>query len=299
MPAGSLTVRRLEPEQVSVALDLARDAEHIDGTDPFNEQTRLDLASARRSAFVAETGEAVVAAAVTGDSQLDLVVSPGMRGRGYGSSLLSELLPDLEADVSAWSHGDHPAARALAARHDFEAVRTLLGLRLRDLAASVAGEPVQPADGMRISAFDPDRDASDWLRLNARTFAEHPEQGAVTAADLGERMAESWFDPQDFLVARTADGTMVGYDWLKLEPGSDEGEIYVLGVDPQAAGRGLGRALLDAGLRRMLVRGRTRAALYVEGDNERALPLYRHAGFVDHTVDVQYRRSAPGHSLAG
>lgn len=290
MSSGQLTVRRVAPEQTAEVLAVADEARKADGIDPFNEQARLDIASGRRTAQLAEAHGVPVAAAVTGRDELDLVIAPGERGRGHGTAFLELLLPELEADVSAWSHGDHPAARALASSHGFEAVRTLLELRLPDLAAALRNDAAVPADGIRLSPFDPARDSSDWLRLNARTFAAHPEQGAVTATDLAERMAEPWFEAEDFLVARGADGRMLGYDWLKLEPGSDDGEIYVLGVDPGAAGSGLGRALLEAGLRRMLARGRSQASLYVEGDNARAVALYRRAGFVDAAVDVQFRR---------
>lgn len=290
MSSGALTVRRVASEHAAAVLAIADAARDADGIDPFNEQARLDIASGRRTAQLAEAGGVPVAAAVTGRDELDLVAAPGERGHGHGAAFLERLLPELEADVSAWSHGDHPAARALASSHGFEPVRTLLELRLPDLAAAVLSDAAVPADGIRISAFDPAQDAADWLELNARTFATHPEQGAVTATDLAERMAEPWFDAEDFLVARSVDGRMLGYDWLKLEPGSDEGEIYVLGVDPGAAGSGLGRALLEAGLRRMLAKGRSQASLYVEGDNARALALYRRAGFVDAAVDVQFRR---------
>lgn len=278
-------------DDLSEALAVADAARENDGADPFNEQTRLDLASGRRSAHVARAGGQAVAAAATGEGELDLVVLPAERGRGHGSAMLESLLPELEPDVSAWSHGNHPAAAVLAGRYGFQRVRTLLRLTLPDLARAPVDEPLE---GILISTFDPERDGSEWLALNARAFAAHPEQGATTADDLLEREAEPWFDPGDFLIARDTDGRMLGFDWLKLEPDGTDGEVYVLGVDPDAAGRGLGRALLARGLRRMRERGRTSASLYVEGDNAPALALYRRAGFLDDAVDVQYRRHHQG-----
>ncbi|GAB3612086.1 GNAT family N-acetyltransferase [Humibacter ginsengisoli] len=269
------------------ALAVADAALRHDGTDPFNEQTRLDLASGRRAVHVARHGGDPVAAAATGNGELDLVVEPGARGRGVGTALLESLLPELEPDVSAWSHGDHPAARALAAGHGFDLVRTLLRLRLPSLEP-VAG--TEPQAGIRVEEFDPQTDAADWLALNARAFASHPEQGRMSAGDLAEREAEPWFDPADFLVARDASGRMLGFHWMKLDPRTGEGEVYVLGVDPDAAGRGLGRLLLTEGLERMRAKGVASASLYVEGDNEPALALYRSVGFVDDAVDVQFRR---------
>ena len=86
-----------------------------------------------------------------------------------------------------------------------------------------------------------------------------------------------------------ADGTLLGYNWLKRE--GDEVEIYVVGVAPQAAGRGLGRALMQAGLERMHATGAERTSLYVEGDNDAALSLYRSLGYEQLSIDVQYRRT--------
>jgi mycothiol synthase len=145
---------------------------------------------------------------------------------------------------------------------------------------------------LALSTFDPDRDADDWLRLNALSFASHPEQGSQTREDLEARRAEAWFSPEDFLLARDAAGALVGFCWLKVEAADEglEGEIYVLGVHPERAGVGIGRSLLRAGLDRLRRRGVRSVSLYVEEDNASAVRLYRSEGFTDAAVDVQYRR---------
>jgi mycothiol synthase len=278
----------------------------VDGYDPFNEQARLDVESGRRTPVVAtvwsedEHGRPV-GAAIVGRNELDLVIDPLFRGKGFGGVALEGILATTPGELTAWSHGDHPAARLLAERTGFTAVRTLLQLRLDPLVDAVAdagsaATAAQPADGITISAFDPNTDEADWVELNARVFASHPEQGKLTIDDLRAREAEPWFDAGDFLVARAADdngdGRMIGYNWLKIEPGAEDGEIYVIGVDAASAGRGLGRRLMRAGLARLAERGCTFATLYVEADSEAAVHLYRSLGFVDHTVDVQYHRSA-------
>ncbi|MCD9448381.1 GNAT family N-acetyltransferase, partial [Klebsiella pneumoniae] len=88
------------------------------------------------------------------------------------------------------------------------------------------------------------------LAVNARAFAHHPEQGSIDAEDLAERMNEVWFDPGGFFLAHAGGepaGRLLGFHWTKEhgvlgEPGL--GEVYVLGVDPDAQGRGLAKALL-------------------------------------------------------
>jgi mycothiol synthase len=69
--------------------------------------------------------------------------------------------------------------------------------------------------------------------------------------------------------------------------------VYVLGVDPDAAGTGLGTALTLAGLHYMRDLGLTQAMLYVDESNPRAVALYRRLGFALWSTDVAYRRHEP------
>ncbi|MCU1443707.1 MAG: mycothiol acetyltransferase [Cryobacterium sp.] len=306
----SLTLRNTDPsDPAALAMfdQVAGAAASVDGYQPFNEQAMLDIGARRRQPLLVLTDDGPsavpVGAAISGADELDLVIAPEHRRRGHGDAALSLLLADdTRADVTrvhpassgpltAWAHGDHPAARVLAARHGFEAIRTLLQLRLAPLSDD-ASAPRLPAE-TRIGAFQPGSDDEEWVQLNARIFAGHPEQGRLTIDDLAARQREQWFDAGDFLIARDEAGSMVGYNWLKIEPEDIPrlGEIYVIGVSPDAAGRGLGRQLMRAGLARLRERGCDAAALYVEADNTAAVRLYRSLGFADYTVDVQYRRA--------
>jgi mycothiol synthase len=124
------------------------------------------------------------------------------------------------------------------------------------------------------------------LRVNARAFAEHPEQGRLTRAEFDALAAEPWFDADDVLLAWDSD-RLAGFCWLKVEGGT--GEFYVVGVDPDYQGQGWGRELVRVGLARLASRGIQNAHLYVEADNAAALRLYREFGFAEHSIDIQYR----------
>jgi len=276
---------------------IVRRAEAVDGQPPFNDQALVDVRAGSRTLIALvepsddEPGDTIIGAAILGQGELDLVLDPEWRGVGFGGAALTGLLGSASPHLTAWSHGDHPAARALAESHGFDRVRTLLQLRM-PLSDGDAAAPVSRAQtgDVTIRSFDADTDAEAWVGLNARIFAHHPEQGKMTVADLAARQDEDWFDAGDFLLAVDERGELIGYNWLKVE--DDLGEIYVLGVSPDIAGRGLGRTLTNAGLARLRERGVSTAALYVEADNEPAVSLYRSVGFADHTIDVQYRRKS-------
>ncbi|WP_161498942.1 mycothiol synthase [Cryobacterium aureum] len=240
----------------------------------------------------------VVGAALAGRGEIDLVIAPESRRRGLGRAAAIQLVETVPNGLTMWSHGDHPGARALAIELRFVAARTLLELRMPLLeaeAGTASGSAAQAGasaslEGGSIVAFRPGIDDAEWVALNALVFATHPEQGAITEADLAARQAEPWFSSDDFLILRDTSGRMVGYNWLKVDGAI--GEIYVVGVHPDAAGRGFGRALMQAGIQRLRDAGCATAALYVEADSAGAVHLYRSLGFSDHTVDVQYRRLA-------
>ncbi len=232
--------------------------------------------------------------AVDGD-QVHLVVAPEARGHGVGGRLLATALGDRVGPWQAWSHGDHPAAAALARSTGFERTRALWVMR-RSLAGADELRPLDlRAPSLTIRPFEPG-DEAELLRVNAAAFAHHPEQGSMDAVDLAERMAESWFDPADLVVAAEGD-RMYGFHWTKRHSAT-LGEVYVMAVDPEVHGRGLGNALLDVGLRHLRSRGLEDVLLYVESDNLPAIGLYEKLGFTHAPTDthVMYTRgvSAPG-----
>ena len=262
------------PESLVRLIERARDA---DGQPPFSDGSLAQLRTGEKQLLKLDGAAHASSAAVYSPAEAEFVVDPSERGAGVGARLLELLLERCEAGVRFWAHGDHPAARALAARHDLVPVRRLLQLRMPVLARATAD----------YDRFRPGSDEEAWVALNARAFAFHPEQGSVTMADLTELEAEPWFDADNFIVSRNGDA-LVGYCWLKIEEGI--GEFYVVGVDPERQGEGLGRRLMDAGFAQLAARGIHTAALYVESDNVPAIGLYRSLGFTEHSVDIQYAR---------
>jgi mycothiol synthase len=260
-----------------------------DGADPLDEAALLALRHGLGSSslWVAEDS----GFAWRHDRSLDLVVDPAVRGRGVGTALATVATSD-EGPLTAWSHGNHPAAAVLAARLGFERVRDLWVMR-RSLT-SLPTQPSEIADGIDVRTFRVGEDEDAFLALNAEAFANHPEQGGLTRAGLEERIAEPWFDPEGFFVA-ARDGELVGFHWTKVH--GDEtppfGEVYVVGVSPSEQGGGLGKRLTLTGLQHLASRGLEQVILYVEADNAPAIAVYERLGFAhaDSDTHVQYARS--------
>jgi mycothiol synthase len=80
------------------------------------------------------------------------------------------------------------------------------------------------------------------------------------------------------------DSKLAGFCWTKLHLDTQPvlGEIYVIAVDPDRAGKGLGRSLTVAGLQHLAKLGTTVGMLYVDNQNSGALNMYTSLGFVSH-----------------
>jgi mycothiol synthase len=329
--AAPIEIGPLDADAQQAVRDLAATAEAHDGVAPLSEQPLLNLGTDEE--WITHVVAHTKAGGTIGYVQIDrsgetasaeLVIHPEHRRNGHGRMLLrtaerDATLPSRSGEpgqhgkhLRVWAHGDLESARGFARAAGLRPVRELLFLA-RPLvpAGSPSGVPGgSPAEapelpeapaGYRLRTFRPGTDDDAWLRVNARAFATHPEQGRMSLDDLRARQAEPWFDPEGFflLVPEDASGGADGADpaaflWTKTEPdqpdGARDGEIYALGVDPDHQGRGLGRLLTAVGLTHLARTGATRAVLYVEGDNVPALATYERAGFTRAAVHVQYAR---------
>ena len=296
----------LNPEHQSQVLSLIARATDHNGVPPVSEHVLLHLRHGGDKAdthFIATQENIVVGYAhldltdeVEGPSA-ELVVHPEHRKSGIGQALLLELHSAAGTTLRLWSHGDLPGAKNIAESNGFTRVRTVIQMR-RSL-----NDPIpELTKDIQIRNFLPGIDNEEWIALNNRIFAAHPEQGNWSPRDLEIRTQESWFDPQGFLIAEDK-GTMIGFCWTKIHGGHTHkhsaqeeehdhdpiGEIYIMGVDPSQSGKGIGKAITVAGLRHMRYQGIFSAMLYVDADNHGAIALYQSLGFTEWGRDVLYR----------
>jgi mycothiol synthase len=314
--------------QAQAVLGLVQAATDEDGVGPLSEHVMLHLRYGgdprARNLLLASNGE------LSGYAHLDptdpvegpsgeLVIHPAHRRQGLGLLLTRALVAEAgPRPLRLWAHGDLPGAVALAAAAGFERVRALWQMR-RSLQSRL--ERPQLAEGITIRAFVVGQDEDAWIDLNSRAFARHPEQGAWTREDLDLREREPWFDPSGFFLAER-DGKLVGFHWTKIHGPADAagaaapaggaaagavpaggpaagaheaiGEVYVVGVDPDQRGLGLGRSLTLVGLQYLRSRGLFQVMLYVDESNTPAIRLYQSLGFTHWDTDVMFARRPAG-----
>ena len=288
-----------ESEQDSIRR-LVEAAHAADSVAPLGEQVLRELPRQRtRHLVVDDPGDAnsvigylnLTPADGSADAVAELVVDPRARRRGIGTELIRAAADSSAGRVRFWAHGTQPPARATARALGLRPVRELV--RMRRSLLDLPGASVPP--GISIRRYAGPADHADVLRVNNAAFSWHPEQGGWSEADLRERIGETWFDPRGlFLAVDDVTGDLLGFHWTKVHAGG-VGEVYVLGVDPAAHGRGLGTALTLTGLAHLaecLSDSENPAVmLYVEADNLPALATYRRLGFSEAATDTAY---APG-----
>ena len=281
--------RNLSAAEQQAVRTLVADAERIDGVSPVGEQVLRDLAAEDGAHLLAVGLPGAVAGYLnlTPQGTVELVVHPAARGRGIGTALMRAALERSSVPVRVWAHGTLPAAKALAAKLGLRAVRELVQMR-RPLAGVT--HPDVPR-GVSIRTYSGSHDDPELLRVNNAAFSWHPEQGGWTDSDLAERFAEPWFDARGLFLAFDERGALRGFHWTKVHD-DRVGEVYVLGVDPAAQGRGLGRVLTAVGLdhlrQRLGSEGQAAVILYAESDNVAAIKTYESLGFRRSSVDTAY-----------
>lgn len=195
----------------------------------------------------------------------------------------------IEAAVST-VHGDQAYSLWVNRTEQMAAAEALGHRELRRVL--LMGGPFPPAP----DRFDIDigtiADTTDdaIIDIHNRAFSGHREASGMTVQRLNEMRALPWYDPAG-VVTGFIDGHPVGYCWTKLHPNGD-GEVYLLAVDPDAHGRGLGEQLATAGYGFLKESGALRATLWVDGDNEPAISLYRRLGLDTVAANVEMVRGS-------
>lgn len=279
-----------------------------DGHHPLSDHAWLDLVDGGRPGFAAiiarepghdhPVGYGQLGRAASGGSwSVDVVIDPHHR---FGGSTIADAVLHCALETVALEGGGHVHLWVSHPTEEHDRLAERHGLhRGRDLLQLQVPLPLTATTDLDVRSFRPGVDEAAWLEVNNRAFDWHPEQGGWTMATLERREQEDWFAPEGFLL-HERDGRLAGFCWTKVHGDHRPplGEIYVIAVDPDFHGLGLGRSLTVAGLQSLHARGVTRGMLYVDADNTAAVGLYESLGFrLDH-VNRAYATDVTARTLA-
>jgi len=176
-------------------------------------------------------------------------------------------------------------------RMGFTFVRRFLELRL-DLAGMVL--PEISKIGLRCRSLQVCEEGI-LTQLQNRSFAGTWGFNPNTIEEIIYRINLPNSSPDGIFLIFVSDKP-VGYCWTKTEswkkkaPGEGTGRIYMLGVDPDYRGRGLGRHLLLVGLSYLKSKSLRVAVLTVDSENKAARVLYKSVGFEPWKSSLWYEK---------
>lgn len=281
-------LRRPSSEQRAELLGFVQEAWDAVGRQPLSDRLWIDLAGGTPDDFVAvrvrESGRTLALAvadaahhawlleavlATDAPTDVDDVLADAVR------TAVDAIRAVGGGSIGWWCDEVTESVAALAAELGLTAGRALHEMRRPLPSGSRAEITTRP--------FRPGIDDEAWLAVNNRAFADHPEQGAWTLDTLRSRMNEPWFEADGFRL-HDIDGRLAGFCWTKVHHDHDAvlGEIYVIAVDPDFHGRGLGRQMTLSGLDWLSDHGIADGMLYVDAGNTAAVSLYEQLGFTIH-----------------
>jgi ribosomal protein S18 acetylase RimI-like enzyme len=243
------------------------------------EWERLDLA---RDAHVVLDGERIVGYGAVQEAgercHVEGCVHPDAHGRGVGTMIVTALEAEaarrggrriqnsvLEADT---------AARTLLESLDYAAVRVFREMRIDVEAPPPA--PEWPA-GLRVTPFDPDRDARPFHAAHQEAFADHWDHTPRGFDEWAKDHLESErFDPALWCVVRAGDEIAAG----TISTGDTYGGGFVHALFTRRPWRrqGVGIALLHDAFARLRAAGERSVGLGVDAASDTgAFRLYERA----------------------
>ena len=230
---------------------------------------------------------------------LDYFSHPAARAEGleerilvWGMERWAQMMPRSNGRLSLWldAREDQTERIALLERLGF-ARDTWSMLHLSQSLARALPPPAVP-EGFSIRPLAGEAEVPAYVALHRAAF----ESNNMTVDWRRSTLESPQYVPALDLVAVDADGALAGFCicWLSQRAndhnGSAAGQVEPMGVRPDLQGRGLGRALLLEGLRRLQAHGATTAYVDCDGANDVGFKHYEAAGFRIANKVLKYRK---------
>ena len=233
------------------------------------------------------------------------VVHPRWRRRGLGRRLLEsafcrakEYLPELgagEVHFQGTARDVEVSRQALFTSFGMRQVRYFVNLA-RPLNGNLG--PVQLPAGIRLRAFDLERDIETVWQVANTAFRDHWGHTESKLEEFAHWVRMPHFRPELwYLAEQEASGKVVGLglsiidpDWI-AQAGRQEGYVDTLAVLREHRKQGLGTALLMQSLHALRRAGMEGAHLHADADNlTGAMRLYHQSGFRVRKTSMAFRR---------
>ncbi len=302
------TIRNYRPEDFNKYVLLNTEAEELEPTGRYvssqviAEHLGRPGYSPERDLFLVEiagniVGYMDVAAEIAiGRVILNCWVHPEHRRRGLAKKLVGFAIhraKELRAKVAHVNIAeDNVVAKSVLSKLGFEYVRRFLELRL-----DIAKVPWLNTDPAALGCRHLQCGEEDKLaRIQNRSFASTWGYNPNTVEAITYRINLSNCSPEDIALTYDRD-KVIGYCWTEItyegEAGIGEikGRIFMLGVDPDYRGKGVGKGVLLAGLAHLKSKGIQVAELTVDSENKAACALYRSVGFEVRTSNLWYEKA--------
>jgi mycothiol synthase len=229
------------------------------------------------------------------------IVHPGWRRQSIGTALMQraekrarELKGGRPLFLDMPVRGPVAGAAELAQSLGLQAVRYFFYMECHDLQS--LAEPVLPG-GIVLRNYVVDQDEAAFVAAYNDGFSDHWGQVPHTLEQEMHRLMAPDFRMEDSLLAVDQDGQIAGLcllDFPETEGGTSHNTpplIDDLAVQHAYRRRGIGTALLLAGMHRIRDEGFSAAALAVDAENtNKALKLYESVGFVAKSRGTVYRK---------
>jgi mycothiol synthase len=220
---------------------------------------------------------------------LDSWIHPDHRRKGLATRLLPQAMSRAREAGARVIHvnimEDNAAAKTVLSKFNFKCVRKFFQLKLdmTRMNREEANHALQESHYLRRG------EEEKLTHIQNRSFAGTWGYNPNTIEMITYRTNLSRFSLEDVLLAHEG-GKVIGYCWTE-KTGEREGQIYMLGIDPDYRGKGIGRRLLLAGLAHLKSKGSQVAVLTVDSENEEACSLYDSVGFELQASSLWYEKS--------
>jgi mycothiol synthase len=258
--------------------------------------------SPEKNLFVAERAREIVgyvdvtAEIDIGRVVLSFLVHPRHCGEAVPKNLIERAIRRAKELGARRSHvnipGGRDCVRNLLLNLGFRVIRRFLELRL-----DLPNGDVPNIDRISPRCRHLKRgEEGELVKIQNRSFAGTWGFNPNTLEEIAYRIGFPGCAPEDIILAYEGE-KVLGYCWTRIYPGRDKvtqgntGRIYMLGVDPDHRGRGVGKEVLMAGLLYLKANDVGIVELTVDGENEAARALYRSAGFRVQARSLWYEKA--------